>query len=502
MKILSSSQILAADEATVLKERITSEALMERAGTAIYNWIRINMMNLDGHISIFCGTGNNGGDGLVVARKLLEQKKKIHLYKIAGRSEPSADFLANEGKLKSTGAGIQTIESASDLPPLEYGDIVIDAIFGIGLNRTPTGIYKETIQHINNSKAVVLAIDLPSGLFPETPVEDHQAVIKADWVLTLQLPKFAFFLPENYQFVKRFEILEIGLDKNFIEDAVPIAQLIGRREAKILLKERNKFDHKGTFGHVAIVGGSYGKMGSIILATKAALRVGAGMVTSFVPGVGVNILQIAVPEAMVVADKNDKELTSTIPENTFKSIAVGMGMGTSEKTMDNFEKILRSIDHPIVIDADGINCLAEKRSLIGLIPKLSILTPHPKELERLIGKWANDYDKIEKAKGFSAKFNVILVIKGANTMVIFRESIYINSSGNPGMATAGSGDALSGIISGLMAQDYDSLMAAILGTFIHGLAGDIGSENLGENSLIAGDIIENLPGAFRQLREL
>lgn len=499
MKILSAEQIFQADRLTIANEKISSSDLMERAGNELYKYIHSDSFYQNRTFHFFCGRGNNGGDGLVLARKMFSKNFhiKIYLLKIG---KPSEDFSLNLQRIKKKGITVEELNAENDFPEVNKDDIIVDAIFGIGLNRSPEGWIKNLIQYLNSKKAFVLAIDIPTGLFANRPLTDKETVIKADLTLTFQVPKMAFFIPESSSFMSDFRVLDIGLDADFISGAKPLATLVSREKIQAIYEKREKFGHKGTYGHTLIIAGSYGKMGACILSVKAAFRAGAGMVTAFIPACGYQIMQTTVPEAMVIVDADLKEITNIEFDFKPSSIAIGMGTGTSSSIVKAFKTFLKNHSEPLVIDADALNIISKNKEFLEYLPKLSVLTPHPKELERLIGTWENDFDKIEKTKNFSKIHQVIVVIKGAYSMIIFEEEVFINTSGNPGMATAGSGDALSGIIAAMLSQKYPPLTAAIFGVFIHGLAGDKAAGKSGLESMMAGDIIEALPQAFLELQ--
>lgn len=502
MKILAAEQIYNADKATLNKDQLSSLELMDRAGFEVYEWLKENLFPLRKKIHIFCGTGNNEGDGLVVGRLLFEQGYDVQVYVVRYNSSLSKDFSSNLKRFTDICENrIRDINSESDFPEIAKGELILDAIFGIGLNRSPEGLLKTLILYLNESDGVKIAVDIPSGLFANTSVEDQDSVFKANFVLTFQLPKLAFFLPETLHFVPEFNVLDIGLDAKFISKAPSLATLLTKKNARSLYFPREKTGHKGTFGHTLIIGGSYGKMGAAVLSTTAAFRSGAGLVTTIIPKCGYSVLQTAVPEAMVLTDKENTHLSEM--EFNFKpaAIAIGMGIGVHADTVKAFEKFLTKMTIPLVIDADALNILSKNSDLQKLIPENSILTPHPGELKRLIGPWKNDYDKIEKSKKFSEDHNCILLIKGAYTMIISSGEVYINTTGNPGMGTAGSGDALSGVLAGLLSQGYEPLSAALFGVFLHGLAGDLASEKLGYESIMASDITSYISNAYREIIE-
>lgn len=501
MKIFSAEQLYEADKATIKKQEITSEDLMERAGTQIFNWLHQQLNGAQVPIRIFCGIGDNGGDGLVVGRLLVENGYNVIVYVVNCSDKRSQNFLYNYQKIKAITKTDERIlmKGENDFPEINQDDILVDAIFGIGLNRCPDGWVKKLIQYLNESEAFKLAIDVPSGLFPNAPVKDPDAVLKANHTLTFQAPKLSFFLPETGPFIPSFDVLDIGLDDEFLNSLEPVAQLISKVEAQRFYKPRDKFGYKGTYGHALIVAGSYGKIGAAVLSTAAAFRIGAGMLTTFIPKCGYTILQIAIPEAMVITDKEEEFISDISMDFEPSAIGVGMGIGKNKATVKALEKLFKNNKTPFVIDADALNLISENKELLKLLPKNSILTPHPGELKRLVGKWDDDYEKIEKVKTFSNKHEVVVVIKGAYTIIVFGNQLYINTSGNPGMGTAGSGDALSGVITGLLSQGYDPLLASVFGVYMHGRAGDIAAGQMGYEAVLAGDIVDNLPEAYIDL---
>ncbi|RMA64210.1 NAD(P)H-hydrate dehydratase [Ulvibacter antarcticus] len=500
MKIFSSEQLYEADKITTEKQEIASIELMERAATQIFSWLHERMQGAQVPIHIFCGIGNNGGDGLAVGRLLIESGYNVTMYVVNCSDKRSKNFLINYDRVKNvTKSWPLLMTSEEDFPDIADEDIIIDAIFGIGLNRCPGGWVKKLIQYLNGKKAFKLAIDIPSGLYANEPMDDVEAVLKANHTLTFQSPKMAFFLPETGVFVPYFEVLNIGLDEEFILSQEPLAQLIEKPEAQRFYKQRQKYDHKGTYGHALIVAGSYGKIGAAFLSAKSVLRAGAGLVSCFIPECGYAIIQSSLPEAMVITDKEDDLITDIKINFTPSAIGIGMGIGTNKETVAALEKLLKETKSPLVIDADGLNCLAENKSLLKLLPKNTVLTPHLGELERLVGKWKNDYDRIKKTKSFAKKYGAVMVVKGANTMTVFEDKIYINTTGNPGMATAGSGDVLTGLITGLLSQGYDPLLASVFAVYLHGSAGNIASQEISFEAVMASDIVDRIGLAFIEL---
>jgi hydroxyethylthiazole kinase-like uncharacterized protein yjeF len=499
MKIFSGQQMRMADEATMVSAKITSLELMEHAATQIFNLIHSKLKGSPIMIHVFCGIGNNGGDGLVVSRLLLEHGYNVKTYIVNFSDNRSKEFLSNYDRLKEIAKNwpIQ-LKCEEDFPQFNQEDIVIDAIFGIGLSRPLMPWVVSLIKHLNTSRCFTLSIDIPSGLYPDKAPDNPEGVIFANITVTFQLPKLVFFLPTTGVYTQDLQVIDIGLDRNFLIQNPGIGVLINKNEVLPLYRPRHKFSHKGTYGHCVIIGGSYGKMGSVVLATKATLKAGAGMVTAYIPECGYEILQTTVPEAMVIADCDD-ELEEITLDFKPTAIGIGIGMGTDEKTVNAFGEFLKENESPLVIDADGINILAKKPEFLEKLPEKTILTPHPRELERLIGEWKDDFDKIIKTKAFAKQYGCIVIIKGYNTITIFEDQLYVNNTGNPGMATAGSGDVLTGMITSLLSQGYDPLHAAVFGVYLHGSAGDIAAQKTSFEGLIAGEIISHIGAAFMEL---
>ena len=498
MYILSPEQIQKADKTTITKNSITSIDLMEFAATSCFNWLHQRLQNQPVKIHVFCGIGNNGGDGLVISRLLLENNYNVKCYIVNFSQKRTNEFLENYNCLKEIGNWPLVINNEKEFPEINEEDIVIDAIFGNGLKRAPEGFTKKLIVYLNNSKSFILSIDLPSGLFSDKTVIDKEAVLKSNHILTFQTPKLAFLLPENKEFVKTWDILDIGLDTDFIESLNSKTEYFTKAEAQKIYKSREKWTHKGTFGHALLIGGSFGKIGAITLTTKGALKIGSGLVTAYIPKCGYEIMQIAIPEAMVEVD-NDNLLTYFNYKTKATAIGVGPGMGTDNDTEIGFEKFLKENKTPIVIDADGLNLLSKNISLLKFLPKKTILTPHIKELERLIGGWKNDYEMLEKAKIFSQKNEIILVIKNAYSIIVENDSLHFNSTGNSALATGGSGDVLTGILTGLIAQGYTAINAALLGVYLHGKTADIAIKDTGFETFTASTILEYLSDAILDL---
>ncbi len=500
MKLFSKEQIYQGDKLTAERQKISSTDLMERAGMQIFNWIHMRMQGAQVPIHIFCGIGNNGGDGLVLARHLILDGYHVKTYVVNCSDKRSKDFLINYDRIKNVTKDWPTLLNCTeDFPEINQDDIIVDAVFGIGLNRPVDDWVKSLFMHFRSTKAFTLAIDIPSGLSTDKVPEDEDAVVWAGYTLSFASPKLVFFLPDTAKHTIQWEVLDIGLDQEFLFETNTEVDLIGKHEVLPLYMPREKFSHKGQFGHSLIIGGSYGKIGAVILASRAALSAGSGLITTYIPKCGYVPLQASFPETMVVTDTNEEIITDIKFNIEPTVIGIGMGMGTHTKTISAFEAFLKNNKVPLVIDADGINILSKKKSLLKLLPEQSILTPHPKELERLIGTWKDDFDKLKKVKAFSKKYTCIVVIKGANTITVSNDKLYVNTTGNPGLSTAGSGDVLTGIITGLISQGYKPMEATVFGVYLHGRSADIAVEYFGYQSLIASHIIDYLGEAFIDL---
>lgn len=500
MKILSAKQIRTADRYTIEHEPIASIDLMERAASACVKWLLNNTLLKSKEVYIFCGTGNNGGDGLAIARLLLKKNIPVKVFIVPLGNNPTKDFLVNKERLqKISSKVILEISFEKELPRINKNTLVIDALFGTGLNRKPEGLAAKAIARINQTAATIIAVDMPSGLYADehTP---HNAIIRAAHTLSFAVPKLAFLFQENGKFVGNWRILDIGLDKKFIDSLTSANFLVEKKDIGSLFPQRKKFSHKGTYGHVLIIAGSYGMMGAAVLCTRAAVHSGTGLVTAFIPKCGYNIMQRSVPEAMAVAAKTEKYISGPLPEKNFTSVAVGPGLGKNAATVRSLKRYLSNIKQPLLLDADALNIISENKSLFKKIPAGTVLTPHPGEFKRLAGKAKNDFENFQLLKSFAKQYNVFVVVKGAYTCIATPDGeAHFNSTGNPGMAKGGSGDALSGIIGALLAKGMPAPEACIAGVYIHGLAGDIAALKFSEESMSASDIINSLPEAFKQI---
>ena len=502
MKIFSVEQLKQIDEDTLLKEPIDSIDLMERAAMACVKRI-VKLINPEHEILIFCGKGNNGGDGLAITRLLLERGFLCHAYVINYTNTFSKDAEENYNKLKSIySANVTEINYLSDLKEkiTSTNFIIIDAILGTGINKAISGLLKDVVLFINSNFNKVISIDVPSGLFIDKTSIENDSIICSTLTLTFQFPKLAFLLPENQKYVPEFEILTIGLNEEAINNHSSFYYYVTKQDISSLLKLRPKFSHKGNYGHALLMAGSKGKSGAAIISAKACLRSGAGLLTLHSNKNTVNALISQLPEAMSISDSNADFISEVNNPEKYDAIGFGPGVGTENETQIALKKILQYFTGKLIIDADGLNILSENKTWLDFLPPETILTPHPKEFERLTEKHENDFEKIIALKNFSLKYTCIVILKGAHSAIAFPDgNVYFNSSGNPSLAKGGSGDALTGIILGLLSRGYTAQKAALIGTFIHGYAADIYSKKKSMESALINDIIELLPKAFKKL---
>jgi NAD(P)H-hydrate epimerase len=491
MKILSAEQIRQWDQYTIKHEAISSLDLMERAAGQSTKWIVENDL-IQSPIKIFCGKGNNGGDGLVIACQLAEKGITAQVYILETGNTGSSDFQANLARLNSYPVQKYFLRNGETFPEIETDEIVIDALFGSGLSRPLEGLPADLVEHINKSNATVISIDLPGGMFCDRSTIPHP-IIKATHTLTFQTLKLCFLFPENEEYFGKVHLLSIGLSQSYLLSLNSSYELADAELIKQLYKPRKKFSHKGTYGHTLIVAGGKGKMGAALLSTLACLRSGSGLVTILVPKGEFAIVQTAAPEAMAAA----QEEIQLLEWSKYSAIGLGPGLGTGEHAVSVAEQVLSNSAKPIVIDADALNIISTNHSLLDKIPAGSILTPHPKEFERLFGKPQTNFDRLEIAKEHALSLKVFIIVKGFYSLLACPDGrVFFNSTGNPGMATGGSGDVLTGILSGLLSQGYSSEHASVLGMYLHGLAGDLAARALSQEALIAGDIIDYLGKAW------
>jgi hydroxyethylthiazole kinase-like uncharacterized protein yjeF len=492
MKIFRCEQIKEIDEYTVRNEPVTSVGLMERAAGKLLTWF-VSHFERAHRIFIFAGPGNNGGDGLALARMLSDNRYDVEVHYVHFTEKTSREWEVNRLRLQSeTDIRINYLDSPDQFPVISSVDIIVDAIFGSGLSHTTEGLPAEVIREINRIDCTRISIDIPSGLFGEDNSNNNpENIIRADYTLSFQFAKLSFMFPENWQYTGEWFILPIGLHNDIIQDIATPYHLTLKDDVAPMLKRRGKFDHKGNFGHGLLVSGSAGKIGASVLGAGSAMRSGIGLLTCHLPSCGTSVIHCSVPEAMVHPDASSEYVTEIGNTGSFSAVGAGPGLGKSIETQNALHKLLKECKKPLVLDADALNILSVNKEWLELLPSGTIITPHPKEFERLAGRSENGFDRLARQIDFSMKYKCILVLKGAYTSITTSEGkVFFNSTGNPGMASAGSGDVLTGILLSLLAQGLQPENAAVFGVFLHGLAGDIAAEESCYESIIASDISE------------
>jgi len=492
-KVFKAEDIKSIDAATIRKENITSHKLMERAA---HEFVRQFLLDYNGgSLYIFAGVGNNGGDALAISRMLLDRgiSNRVFLCKIS--NVLSADCQKNLQLLQMYGNS-EVIEINQDhpLPMIQKGAYVIDGIFGTGLNRPVEGYWATLFHHINEHNGTCFSIDIPSGLYDDRLTES--AHIHADHVISFEFPKLAYFIHENYNAVKQWSIASIGLDEEVQDELRSPYYYIDHESVAAIYKKRSRFDHKGTFGYVCIIGGSNGMIGAPIFAGKAALRSGSGLLVYQVELGLQPVIQSADPEGMVIPN-----IYTKYKIRDYYTYGIGCGLGSGRIKSSSLISFLSAYKKPVVLDADGLNILSKAKKQ-NLIPELSIITPHEREFERLFGECNDGFERLELARKKAIEHKIFICLKGSHTAVVCPDgSVYFNSSGNPGMAVAGSGDVLTGIITSLFAQQYSQKEAALMGVYLHGLAGDLATAKYGEHAVTPLGIIEQIPFALQNLIE-
>ena len=501
MKIFTNDGLRRIGDRTVEKEGIEMLDLIERAASAV-SYELISRWRTSKRFVIFAGPGDNGADALAVARMMYEQgyKPEVYLFNIKS-AMLSPCCLANRDRLLETaGDDIEFIEVIQNFnpPELDESDVVVDGLFGNGLRTPLKGGYTALVQYINASNAYVVSIDVPSGMFGEWNVgNDRRNIIQADLTLTYQCKRLAFYFAENAQCVGECKVLDIELDSEGMARTPTDFYLIERENVHEIMKPRNPFINKYDNGTVLLIAGSYGMMGAAVLAAKGALRAGAGLVTVHAPRCGYQVLQTAAPEALFEPDRDEIMTTAIDMRHTYSVVALGPGLGVQDATLEAVHQFIMNFRRPCLLDADALNCIARRPMLLKSIPPRSIITPHAIEFDRLFGEHNTDEERLKKAIDVSRIYNITIVLKGHYTMTVRPDSkIYVNSSGNPGMATPGSGDVLTGVIPALIAQNYPADWSVVLGVYIHGLAGDLAAQEHGTYGMVASDIVNNLGKAI------
>ena len=494
MKFFPASEIKAIDAYTIEHEPVASIDLMERAACALTDVVLERYANRS--FAVFAGPGNNGGDALAMARMLRAAGKVVDVWLRAPGGTLSPDCKANMERLE----GVNVVDDSFVMPALERDTVIIDGLFGSGLNRPVEGVFASVIRGIDALDNAVVAIDMPSGLMGENNDPAVQLIVFATLTITLQFPKLSLLFAENAPFVGELKIVDIALCKEIIDGMPSKLFFTDEKEIKPLLRQRGKHAHKGNFGHALLVAGSQGMAGASVLAARAALRSGVGLLTVHLPHCNNGIVQMAVPEAMTSIDSCVTHFTDEIETSRYSVVAVGPGLGQNEASEKALLHLIDTCDVPMVLDADALNILSRNPQYLQRLPQGSVITPHVGEYHRLFGKTNNSYIRLVAAQAYAMSFGVTIVLKGAHTVVTSPEGVhYFNSTGNPGMATAGSGDVLTGVIAALIAQGYDATAAARLGVYLHGLAGDAAADVRGEVSLMASDIVEYISVAWNKI---
>ena len=507
MKILSIEQIREADRYTIENEPIASVDLMERAASALLPWMEQNLPK-ESKTSLFCGMGNNGGDGFALARLLCEKGIVPTVYLVRYADKMSPDCEANYNRLKEAGkAPIVEVRAAADFPKFERGEVVVDALFGTGLNRPLEGLAAELIDYLNQQPVFRIAIDIASGLLADAPTPS-KSVLQADFTLTFQVPKLAFFMPENDAYVGSIEAFDIGLHPDYLDKVETDYHVLLKPIAANLVHHRPRFSHKGDYGHALLIAGSEGKTGAALLGAKACMKTGVGLLTVLLPKSARTALLSTLPEAMAYQmedlreDRNEMRFEDFDRLQAFHAIGIGPGLGKSEVTARALKRLIQDCQVPMVMDADALNILAENPTWLSFLPQDTILTPHPKEFERLFGPTADSFERVKLQREMAMKHHVIIVYKGGYpTIALSDGTVFFNTGGNPGMATGGSGDVLTGMILSLLAQGYHPSKAALLGVYLHAFAGDLAAEELGQEAMLASDITAHIGKAFLSMKQ-
>ena len=505
MKIFTAAQIHELDNYTITHEPIKSIDLMERAAKTITRTIMDEWTDRTPMV-IFAGPGNNGGDALAVARLLAEENYKVSVYLFNIHNKLSDDCAANKQRLiDSKRVGHFTEVTLNfDPPELTEDMVVIDGLFGSGLNKPLIGGFASLVKYINQCPAKVVSIDIPSGLMCEDNTYNiHSNIIRADLTLTLQQKKLSMMMADCQKYIGRLRVLDIRLSKEYIDKTEANCRILEEQDVRRLLMPRDDFAHKGAMGNALIIAGSYGMAGAAVLATRACLRSGVGKVTVHTPRRNYLVMQTAVPEAVMQMDHEETYFSESVDSTDFDALGIGPGLGLVENTAIALIGQIRRTSCPIVADADALNILANHQAWMQQLPSGIIMTPHPKEFDRMAGSTSNnDYERLIRAQQMAEHIKGYIILKGHHSALCMPDGhIVFNATGNSGMATAGSGDVLTGILTALLARGYDKGTACQLGMYLHGLAGDLAAKEVGKESLVASDIIQFLPKALLKLED-
>ena len=495
MKIFTAAQISEWDKYTIKEEPVAAVDLMERAATACFNWIKENIPVTKNFV-IFCGSGNNGGDGLVIARLLQKSKYSVNVYVLDNKKRTEENTI-NLKRLLTVRLKAIFINTAKNFPADLKNTIVIDALYGTGLDRPLKNIAALLVNHINQQAAAVISIDIPSGLCADI-YSGKETIIKATHTLSFETNKLAFLLTENAAYTGQVHLLNIHLSKKYYDKTPAIFETIDEALIGKIYKPRDPFGHKYNFGNALLYAGSKNMMGAAVLCTKACLRTGTGLATIQVTYQSAAIINTSLPEAITTSEN---ETGKSWLKKT--AIAVGPGLDLAVKNKQLVKKLLSAWVGPLVIDATALSLLTPYCALLPtrkLHP--AILTPHTGEFERLFGKTSNPFERLQLAAEKAVTLQCYILLKGHYSLIACPDgSCFFNTTGNAGMATAGSGDVLTGILCGLLAQGYTEKEACILGAYLHGLAGNIAAENISQEAMIASDIIDFIGDAFKQIKK-
>lgn len=509
MKIFTSENIRLIDSATCETQNITSFDLMERAAQAVSCEL-ISMFLPDRRIVVIAGPGNNGGDALTVARMLIEQGyKKVEVFLFNVKKKLSHDCEQARNRLLELGEEVPIdfteIQREFTPPYLSKNDVVVDGLFGSGLRQPLAGGFVAVARYINESGAYVISIDMPSGMFGEwNDNVTRRDMVHANLTFIFQFPRLSFFFEENYKqdVLSDWKLIDIDLDRNKMKELQTDYIFVESRNVRPLLTSRNKFSGKRNFGSALLIAGSTGMMGAAVMCARATLRSGAGLATVHSAHRGLEIVQTAVPEAMFEPDKGEHFIIDMTVHHDHQVIAIGPGIGTQDATIDALEVLLKTSKQRLLLDADALNCISKRPALLTMLPPKTIITPHVGEFDRLFGEQKSSEARLRKAIEVAKYYNIIIVLKGHYTATIRPTGkVYFNSTGNPGMATAGAGDVLTGVIAAFLAQGLLPEQAATLGAYVHGLAGDLAVAETGEYGLMASDIANNIGVAIRHIIE-
>ncbi len=504
MKMFIAESIKLLDKYTIEHEPISSVDLMERAATAIADAVIRLHPDASAPVAVFAGCGNNGGDALAVARMLFERGYSVEVWSVNPNDSMSPDCSENFQRLCGTGAKIHCVTGEFNESLLSKDTLIIDGLFGSGLNRPLSDVFSRIVRYINKSGCTVYSIDVPSGLMCEDNADNSpDDIVCADITFTLQFPKLSFLFAENERYIGRFEILDISLLPEAVDRMETEYFMTEFEDVRALFHPRSKFAHKGNFGRALLVAGSQGMAGASVLAARAALRSGVGTLTLCLPHCNNVVAQCAVPEAMTLPDVCETHLSTSVATERFSAVAIGPGIGRHHDTEHALLQFIDTASSPMVLDADALNIVSSNIDYLFRLPKGTVITPHPTEFDRLAGHSESSYERLQKARAFAQKYKLVVVLKGAYTAVVSDScECYFNTTGNPGMATAGSGDVLTGIILALLSQGIEPLSAARLAVYVHGLAGDVCAKKMGQTALMSGDIVEALPDAWRFFEDI